>query len=196
MTLSSELLGTVCSGFLKLGAHRSENVLLHHVLVERAEGRVILAMTDLSTALIYCHLPEALPLTELQRKLVSARWRAEAVRFLVPLADLREASRVARGVVKILPSELRCGPLALARSATPDVAEFPRILPPLDTFARRLDAPCDSHRSHRSHRARCLRGRLKANLRRPYGYGKLNVFSRRCAPGPCLAILPPHPRNR
>jgi hypothetical protein len=134
ITLSAELLASVCTAFAKFGVLREDNPLLHHALVEREQGRVILAATNLSSALIYCHLPTPLPLTEMQRKLAAAQWRAEAMRFLAPIADLREAARKAQGLVTILPCELRSGPLPLARFTAPDVNDFPHILPTLDSI--------------------------------------------------------------
>ena len=125
---------TACSRLVAFGAHRSANPLLHHVLIERGEGRVILAMIDVERALIFCHLPAPLPLTEFQRKLAAAKWKAEALRFLVPLADLREATRKATDTVTIAPGELRWGPLALCRFTSSDVSEYPHILPPLGTI--------------------------------------------------------------
>ena len=134
ITLPVELLTSICAAFVKLGVLRAENALLHHALIERGQGRVILAATDLSSGLIYCHLPAPLPLTEFQRKLASVQWRAESMRFLVPIADLRDAARKARGLVTILPGDLRSGPMPLARFTAPDVNDFPRILPPLDSI--------------------------------------------------------------
>ncbi|MEA3207842.1 MAG: hypothetical protein QOE70_899 [Chthoniobacter sp.] len=134
ITLPIELLASICAAFVKLGVLRADNSLLHHALVERGQGRVILAATDFSSALIYCHLPVPLPLTELQGKLAAVQWRAEAMRFLVPIADLREAARKAQGLITILPGELRSGPLPLARFTAPDVNDFPRVLPLLDSI--------------------------------------------------------------
>jgi hypothetical protein len=133
--LAAVALKAACVRLSALGTHRSENPLLHHVLVERGAGRVILAVTDLSAALIFCHLPAPLPLTDFQRKLAAIQWRQSALRFLVPLADLREAARTARGTVAITPGELLCGPLLLRRFTSPDIAEFPRILPALTSIA-------------------------------------------------------------
>ncbi|MEA3209053.1 MAG: hypothetical protein QOE70_2110 [Chthoniobacter sp.] len=134
IVLAVATLQTACSRLLAFGAHRSANHLVHHVLIERGEGRVILAMTDLERALIFCHLPAPLPLTDFQRKIAAAKWKTEALRFLVPLPDLREAARKANGTVAIAPGELRCGPMPIAHFAAPDVNEFPNILPPLDTL--------------------------------------------------------------
>ena len=55
----------------------------------------------------------------MQRRLSEARWTAEALRFLVPLADLREAARTARGAVTIMPGEMLVGPLPIASFPTP-----------------------------------------------------------------------------
>lgn len=134
IVVPAAVLKTVCVRLAALGAHRSANPLLHHVLIERGEGRVLLAMTNLSTATIFCHLPAPLPITEFQRRLLAIQWRQSALRFLAPLADLREAARAARGTVTITPGELFCGPLLLSRYATPDAGDFPRILPALATI--------------------------------------------------------------
>ncbi|MGB8169509.1 MAG: hypothetical protein WCF18_18560 [Chthoniobacteraceae bacterium] len=132
ISIPAELLASITAGFLKFGAQRCDDPLLHHLLVERAEGRVIFAVTNLASALIYLHLPAPLPLTEIQRKMMSVQWRADASRFLVPLADLHAAAKKARGLVSIAPGDLRCGPMPLGSFTTPDVNDFPRILPPLD----------------------------------------------------------------
>src|SRR3954469_3209130 len=74
ITIPAELLASITAGFVKFGAQRCDDPLLHHVLVERAEGRVILAVTNLASALVYLHLPAPLPLTEMQRKAMSMKW--------------------------------------------------------------------------------------------------------------------------
>ena len=132
ITIPAELLASITAGFVKFGVLKSDDPLLRHVLVERAEGRVILAVTNLASALIYLHLPAPLPLTEIQRKMMSVQWRAEASRFLLPLADLHTAAKKAKGLVTLAPGDLRCGPMPLASFSAPDVNDFPRILPPLD----------------------------------------------------------------
>lgn len=135
IVLSATVLKAVVARLTALGAHRSDNPLLHHVLVVRGEGRVVLAMTDMSSAVLYSHLPEPLPLTAFQRKVKAMQWEREGLCFLAPLAELREAARTARGTVTIAPGELFCGPLRLGRFATPDAADFPSILPALGSLA-------------------------------------------------------------
>ena len=59
------MLGTAVALLSELkAAVRSDNPLLHHALIERGAGRVVIAATDMSTAHLWCHLPRPLPLTD------------------------------------------------------------------------------------------------------------------------------------
>lgn len=133
--IPADKLLSACNRFASFGAHRAEDPMLHNVLIERGEGRVILGMSDTERALNYCWLPAPLPLTEMQRKLMRPKWQAEAVRFLVPLADLREASRKASRIVILAAGEVHSGETTLARFTAPDAAEYPAVFPPLASIA-------------------------------------------------------------
>jgi hypothetical protein len=132
--IPADKLLSACSRFTSFGAHRSEDPMLHNVLVERGEGRVILGMSNVERFIVYCWMPVPLPLTEMQRKLMRPKWQLDAVRFLIPLADLREANRKAGGLIALNPGEIHTGTVSLARFTAPDAAEYPAVFPPLPSI--------------------------------------------------------------
>ncbi len=132
--LSLITLRTVLAALREVPVHKSENAVLHHVLVERGDGSVRFTATDLNKSVTWLEPMEIPPAAGLSRKLMETRWKREALVFLCPLADLMDVVRnaPAKSVIVLAPDRL-CWRGGVPRSfATPDVGEFPPIVPSLD----------------------------------------------------------------